>query len=119
MRVTVDPDGAELFPGGSWAAPRPFLGHSTLNCVSSEVTTWKPALLRSDSAFPRDSHTTSGTVTSLGPCDRTMSTDEFLSTLSPGRGSWETTVPSGSSLGWVLGAPSARGAPSSAATASP
>src|SRR4029450_2893696 len=99
MRVTVHPDGAQLFPGGSCAATRPFLGHSTLNCVSSEVTTWKPALLRSDSAFPRDSQTTSGTVTFVGPADTTRSTVEPLSTVWSAEGFWSMTCPTGAESG--------------------
>src|SRR5216117_1244683 len=95
MRVTVEPDEAELFPGGSWAATWPFLGHSRLNCVSSEMTGWNPAFSSSDWAFPRDSQTTSGTVTCWGPDDTTMSTVEPLFTVCPGRGDWPMTSPGG------------------------
>src|SRR5436309_467364 len=95
MRVTVEPDEAELFPGGSWAATWPFLGHSALNCVSSEMTGWNPAFSSSDWAFPRDSQTTSGTVTCCGPDDTTMSTVEPLFTVCPAGGDWPMTSPAG------------------------
>src|SRR5436309_2230171 len=95
MRVTVEPDEAELFPGGSWAATWPSLGHSALNCVSSEMTGWNPAFSSSDWALPRGSQTTSGTVTCWGPDDTTTSTVDPLFTVCPAGGDWPMTSPAG------------------------